>query len=193
MARQCTICTNPSRQRVDRALLEGMSLASCARRFNVGADALGRHLKAHVREALRKHALVEREVVQRGGRLAEQLQFISDKAGEILDAAQRAGNLSTALRALTELRESAKLLAVSTGELETEGKTQVNIAVQTNLVGIDTQVRVCTDFLQRYAPERLASDLRLDHRQVSPDPPLNRSIASGGECRPYANGVVEGE
>jgi hypothetical protein len=181
MARNCTVCTNPSRRRIDRALLEGISLASCARRFNVGADALGRHLKAHVQAPLRKHAALEREVVERGSRLKEQLEWIAQRAEEILVQAQRAGNLSTALRALAELRESAKLLAVSTGELEPDGKTQVNIAVQNNLIGTDMQVKVCTDFLQRYAPERLASDLRLDHRPVSPEAQLNAPTSLGDE------------
>jgi DNA-binding transcriptional ArsR family regulator len=129
MSRQCKACVSPSRRKIDRLLLEGQSFATIGRRFGLSDDTVGRHFRTHVEKALQKHAASERESLQRGARLQEQLQFISAKAEDILEQAQRAGNLSVALQALRELRESCRLAAVVAGELDDGNRTTVNVQI----------------------------------------------------------------
>ena len=95
----------------------------------MGEDSLRRHFRAHVEKALQKHAAAERESLQRGARLQEQLAYIVDQTEQIFLQAQGAGNLSVALKALAELRESAKLAAVAAGELADGSRTQINVQV----------------------------------------------------------------
>jgi hypothetical protein len=129
MARQCKVCVSASHRKIDRLLLEGQSFAKIGRRFGVSEDSLRRHFRSHVERALQKHAAAERESLQRGARLQEQLEFISAKAEDILEQAQRAGNLSVALQALRELRESCRLAAVAAGELDEGNRTTVNVQI----------------------------------------------------------------
>jgi DNA-binding transcriptional ArsR family regulator len=129
MSRQCKACVSPSRRKIDRLLLEGQSFATIGRRFSLSDDTVGRHFRTHVEKALQKHAAAERESLQRGARLEEQLRFIAEKAEQIFEQAQGAGNLSVALKALGELRESAKLTAIAAGELSDGSRTQVNVQV----------------------------------------------------------------
>ena len=77
-------------------MLEGQSFSSIARRFGLSDDSLGRHFRAHVERALQTHAAGQRESMKRGARLQEQLEFISAKAEDIPEQAQRGGNLHAA-------------------------------------------------------------------------------------------------
>ena len=136
----------------DRLLLEGQSFSAIGRRFGVSEDSLGRHFRTHVEKALQKHAAAERESLERGVRLQEQLEFTSAKAEDILEQAQRAGNLSVALQALRELRESCRLAAVAAGELDEGSRPQINVQVN---VG-DTIRNVRAYLLACQVPEDLA-------------------------------------
>ena len=185
MGRCCSVCTSPARRRIDRALLEGASLAGCARRYGVTPDALGRHFKTHLQGALQKYALAEREMVHRGARLQDQLNYIADKAQSILEAAEAAGNLNTALKALAELRQAAQLAAVAAGELS-DGKIQVNVQVNQEhvdeLVDQNTQIRIAVCYLQRHAPHLLMG--AISEPSVNPDSRClpQRTIPLQAEC-----------
>src|SRR5690242_9404676 len=125
--RYCSCCVHKSHKRLDRLLLEGRTFAEIGRLFGVHPEAVSRHFQAHVKAALQKHALIEKETLKRGSRLQDQLNYISDKAQSILEAAERASNFGVALAALKELRESARLAAIAAGELDEGNRTQVNI------------------------------------------------------------------
>jgi hypothetical protein len=60
MPRKCTICENPARNEIDKALVDpGAVLRAMARQFNVGRDALRRHVNGgHIAEKIvkAKHA-----------------------------------------------------------------------------------------------------------------------------------------
>lgn len=129
MARHCQCCVSKSHRAIDRALLSGQTIASVSRRFGVSWDSVQRHLKGHITKVLQKHALLERESVRRGGRLQEMLDYIARKAQDILEQAEAGGNLSIALHAVRELRESCKLAAIAAGELNEGAGTQVNIQI----------------------------------------------------------------
>lgn len=129
MSRQCKVCSSASRRRIDRLLLEGQSFSAIGRRFGLSDDSVGRHFRVHVEKALQKHAAADRESLQRGARLQEQLQYIADQAAAIFEQAQSAGNLGVALKALAELRESAKLAAIAAGEMSDGSRPQINVRV----------------------------------------------------------------
>jgi hypothetical protein len=161
-------------------------MAALAKKYSVSYEAMRRHFRRHLQKSLQRHAEANREEWKYGSRLATQLQFISDKAGEILEQAQRSGQLGIALKSLSELRESAKLLAISMGELEGEGhKTQVNIQVNNErmdkLVDVDTQIRVAVSYLERHAPHLLAHVLDSEQRH---------ELAADSEQQPEHDSVV---
>ena len=155
MSRQCNVCISASRRKIDRLLLEGQSFSAIGRRFGLSDDSLGRHFRAHVEKALQKHAAVERESIRRGARLQEQLEFIARKSEEIFEQAQSAGNLAVALKALAELRESAKLAAVAAGELSDGSRPQINIQFN---IG-DTIRNVRAYLLACRVPQNLTEDV----------------------------------
>jgi hypothetical protein len=132
--------------------MEGQSFSAIARRFGLSDDSLSRHFRAHITKPLQRHAAAERQSLERGARLQEQLEFIASKAEEIFTQAQGAGNVGVALKALAELRESAKLAAIAADELSDGSRAQINVQVN---VG-DTLRDVRAYLLACHVPQDLA-------------------------------------
>jgi transposase-like protein len=69
MPRKCTICENEARHKIDKSLsVGGMSLRAIARQFNVGRDALRRHVNGghiarKISEAVKAHEVVEADAL----------------------------------------------------------------------------------------------------------------------------------
>lgn len=98
MGRACSVCQSKNRDAIDAALLEGGSCRGIARRFAVSPDAVERHRKAHLSRSLVRTKITDGEAV------AAELAELKRKAEAIFDRAERADQLSTALRAIGEAR-----------------------------------------------------------------------------------------
>ncbi|MGI6601357.1 MAG: hypothetical protein ACOX3N_06025 [Dethiobacteria bacterium] len=114
MARTCSICTHQERQAIDRALVVGTSLRDIAGQFGVSKSALHRH-RAHIPEALTMAK--EAEEAARADDLLAEVVELQNRAVSILDRAEKAGQLQTALNGIREARRCLKLLAQLQGEL----------------------------------------------------------------------------
>lgn len=125
MPRTCTICTHESRRFLEEALIAGRSLRDIARQWRVSKDALARHKAKHLPKHLTEAK--EAEVVARADDLLDQVQRLRDRALGILDQAETAGDLRTAVSAVREARGCVELLGKLAGELQ-EGQT-VNVLV----------------------------------------------------------------
>jgi hypothetical protein len=126
MARSCTICLNPQREVIDRALIEGKPYRDIARHHATSKDALMRHHKAHLSPTLTRVAQRREE---RGAETAlNRLEHLYEKADRVLDAAEEAGSTGIQLAAIRELRGIVETLAKVTGELRPESSgVTVNI------------------------------------------------------------------
>lgn len=115
MPRTCTICTHERRSEIDAALLAEEPYRRIAARFGTSTGALQRH-KEHLPEHLAKAH--EAQEVAQADNLLEQVKDLQARALSILDKAETAGDLRTAVSAIREARAIFELLAKLTGELD---------------------------------------------------------------------------
>ncbi|HHY08275.1 MAG TPA: hypothetical protein GX530_07090 [Corynebacteriales bacterium] len=114
MARRCSVCNHPKREAIDRAIISGTPIRDIAGRFGVSKSAVYRH-KKHIPETLTKaHAAEE---MAQADNLLDEIKKLQTRTHKILSKAEKAGNLSTALKAIREARECLKMLAKLEGVL----------------------------------------------------------------------------
>ena len=93
MSRPCTICSSPSRKKVDAALVAGQTAASVARRYKLGVDSVRRHKRRDLSPALVK--VVRRENSEESASDAlrsvhERLEQLYERIDRFVDAAEDA-------------------------------------------------------------------------------------------------------
>jgi len=149
MPRTCTVCAHADRAAIDAALVQGRPIRDISLQFGVGHMALHRHKTAHLSQALAKAQ--EAQEVARGDALLAQVRELQARATSILDAAERSGDLKTALAAIAQARGCLELLAKLLGELQ-EGPT-VNVVLLPEWVRVRTAI---LNALEGYPEARLA-------------------------------------
>ena len=128
MPRKCTVCEHPQAEEINTALLNGVSLRNIAERYSVSKTALHRHKESHLPADLVK-AREAREIAKADS-LLDQVTELRDKALSILDKAEQAGDLRTALQGVREAKGCLELLAKLQGELAQEGTVNITISPQ---------------------------------------------------------------
>src|SRR5829696_7478950 len=127
MAQACTVCTHPDAVLINEALIiEKVSNRSVAKQYGVDHNAVQRHRK-HVPQLLVK-ASQAMEVAQADD-LLDQVRDLQRRALSILDKAEAADELRTALAAIAQARGNLELLGKLAGELQQEGATNIQIAL----------------------------------------------------------------
>ena len=127
MAQACTVCTHPDAVLINEALIiEKVSNRSVAKQYGVDHNAVQRHRK-HVPQLLVK-ASQAMEVAQADD-LLDQVRDLQRRALTILDKAEAADELRTALAAIAQARGNLELLGKLAGELQQEGATNIQIAL----------------------------------------------------------------
>ena len=114
MPMKCTICPHEKLEEINRALMSGLSLRNVAQRFSVSMHSLHRH-KRHI--PARMVQAQQAKEVTKADTLLEQVVELRDKAMSILEQAEQAGDLRTALQGIKEARACLELLAKLQGEL----------------------------------------------------------------------------
>ncbi len=135
MPRKCTICEHPKVEEINKALLETQNIAKVAKQYGVNYHALYRH-KDHI-PAILTQAQEAQEVAKADSLLA-QVTELRDKALSILDKAEQAGDLRTALQGIKEARGCLELLARLQGELQEQ--TTVNILINPQWLSLRTVI-----------------------------------------------------
>ncbi|HZF59226.1 MAG TPA: hypothetical protein VEZ19_12230 [Rubrobacter sp.] len=127
MPRSCTVCAHPKREEVDRALVEGVSAAEISGRYRtVGERAVRRHRSNHLPAKL---VMAEKAAeVAQADNLLDQVGDLQRRALAILDMAEEAGELRTALSAIREARGNLELLAKLLGELDERPVVNLNVS-----------------------------------------------------------------
>ncbi len=124
MPRTCSICSHAEKDVIEEALVAGESTGKLAGRYRtIHERALRRHRDNHLPAKL--VLAHEAEEVATADNLLEKVQDLQSRTLAILDKAEAAGDLRTALGAIREARGNVELLAKLLGELDE--RPQVNV------------------------------------------------------------------
>jgi hypothetical protein len=126
MPRRCTVCDHPMRHGIDEALVSGAPYRSVAKRFRLSESAVYRHKTEH----LPAHLLKAKEVEEaaRADDLLDQVRNLQAHALDILERAENAGDLRTALAAISQARGNLELLGKLAGELDERPVVNLNVS-----------------------------------------------------------------
>ena len=126
MPRRCTVCDHPERHSIDEALVTGAPYRSVAKRFERSESAVYRHKTEH----LPAHLLKAKEVEEaaRAADLLDQVRNLQAHALDILERAEKAGDLRTALSAISQARGNLELLGKLAGELDERPVVNLNVS-----------------------------------------------------------------
>jgi len=128
MPRRCTVCDHPERNGIDDALVSGAPYRSVARRFGLSESAVYRHKTEHLPARLLKAR--EAEEVAQADDLLEQVRHLQTHALDILDRAEKTGDLRTALAAISQARGNLELLGKLAGELDERPVVNLNVSTE---------------------------------------------------------------
>ena len=107
--RPCTVCRHPDAPSVDRALINHRPFRRIAVQFGLSLSAVIRHHDDHLPETLTKAKAAEETA--RADDLLDQVRALRNKSMSLLLAAEKAGDLRTALAGVREARACLELLA----------------------------------------------------------------------------------
>ena len=126
MPRSCLICQHPDRESIDKALARQASNRELARIYSLSEASVRRHRSNHL-PARMVMAEKAAELVE-ADNLLDQVGDLQRRALGILDRAEEAGELKTALSAIREARGNLELLAKLLGELDERPVMNLNIS-----------------------------------------------------------------
>jgi hypothetical protein len=126
MPRRCTVCDHPERHSIDEALITGAPYRSVAKRFGLSESAVYRHKVEHLPTQLLKAREVEE--VASADDLLDQVRNLQAHALDILERAEKVGDLRTALAAISQARGNLELLGKLAGELDERPVVNLNVS-----------------------------------------------------------------
>ena len=126
MPRSCTVCVHPKREEINRALVGGASNRSVASLHDVSEASVRRHKGKHLPAKLVMAQAAEE--VAEADTLLDQVKGLQARAYALLDKAEEAGELRTALSAIREARGNLELLAKLLGELDERPVVNLNVS-----------------------------------------------------------------
>jgi hypothetical protein len=128
MPRRCTVCGHLESHSIDEALVNGTAYRSVAKRFELSESAVYRHKIEHLPAHLLKAR--EAEETARADDLLDQVRYLQAHALDILERAEKAGDLRTALAAISQARGNLELLGKLAGELDERPVVNLNVSPQ---------------------------------------------------------------
>jgi hypothetical protein len=159
--RPCSVCAHSRRQVIDRALVEGEADTQISAKFRgLSDDAVRRHRESHLPATLSR-ARQAAEVARADGLLA-QVQNLKARAAAILDTAEAAGDLRTALGGIREARGCIELLGRLEGEIK--DSPMFNVTVNTEWISIQATIVAA---LASYPQARAALLAALEEHNVA--------------------------
>lgn len=141
MAGTCSACRHKQRGAIDEALARGESVRDIAGRFKLSKTAVDRHGRDHLTKALAKAEAAE---VVRADDLLSKIDGLEADANRIRKAAEKSGDLRTALAGLREVTRIHELVARMQGELRDK--------IVVNLIEVPEYLQLRSALLQALAP-----------------------------------------
>ena len=138
MGRTCAVCGHKDLDEINRLLLSGTSFRDIAGQFDLSKTALARHKASHIHELLSKSSDLKAEVEStQGNQTLAEVRELKVRALEILEEAQGAGDLKTALLGIREARSCLELCMKAEGQIK---DTQINILVNPQWIELRTLI-----------------------------------------------------
>jgi transposase-like protein len=122
------VCAHLQRQDIDELLVSGAPYRSVAKRFGLSESAVYRHKTEHLPAHLSKAK--EAEEAARADDLLDQVRHLQTHALDILERAEKSGDLRTALAAISQARGNLELLGKLAGQLDERPVVNLNISPQ---------------------------------------------------------------
>jgi len=139
---RCKSCRHPSHEEYDRDYFNGkITKSEYARRVGCSIPSVTRHLENHVPKNLA--AATEAQAVAKADTLLEDVKGLRKKAVGILEAAEKAGDLKTALLGIREARSCMELLAKVEGQLK--DTPQINFTLSAEWIELRTIMLTALD------------------------------------------------
>jgi len=123
------VCDHPESHSIDEALVTGAPYRSVAKRFELSESAVYRHKTEHLPAHLSK-ARAANEVAQ-ADNLLDQVRNLQGHVLDILERAEKTGDLRTALAAISQAsqaRGNLELLGKLAGELDERPVVNLNLS-----------------------------------------------------------------
>jgi len=140
--RPCTVCQHPNRDEIDKRLAIDSNFAGISRDFaGISEDALKRHKEKHLPGTLAKAENIKE--VAKADALLEDVKSLRKKALGILESAEKAGDLKTALLGIREARSCMELLAKVEGQLK--DAPQINFVLSAEWIELRTLIITALD------------------------------------------------
>ena len=127
MPRSCSVCTHAEGEAINQALVAGESAPKIAAKYRVSDDAITRH-RAHVPATLAKATEAKETAI--ADDLLAQVKALRNKSISILQKAEAAGDLRTALLGIREARACVELLLEVEGELNRQPVINLHISAE---------------------------------------------------------------
>jgi len=112
---QCDTCNHKSRLQIDREIIQGKNLSKIAKEYNLSYNSVYNHSKEHISRQLAQ-SMAKKQLAEDLDILHE-VESLIKRTKHILDTAEKAGKLDTALRAIGEARGSYQLLTQTAFQL----------------------------------------------------------------------------
>src|SRR5215211_6474950 len=128
MPRRCTVCDHLERHSIDETLVTGAPYRSVAKQFELSESAVYRHKTEHLPVHLLQAK--EAEEVAQADDLLDQVRNLQAHALDILERAEKAGDLRTALAAISQARGNLELLGKLAGELDERPVVNLNVSAE---------------------------------------------------------------
>jgi transposase-like protein len=122
------VCDHPESRGIDEALVGGAPYRSVAKRFGLSESSVYRHKSEHLPAHLLKAR--EAEEAARADDLLEQVRDLQGHALNILNRAEKAGDLRIALAAISQARGNLELLGKLAGELDERPVVNLNVSAE---------------------------------------------------------------
>jgi len=135
--RRCSICINPEREAIEKAIVEGQSYRRIATYFNCSAEAIRRHINnGHVSADLLKNSKLSE--IKREKSVTDQVKLLCNRGYKLLDKAEKI-DIRAEISAFRELREIFQLLGKLTGELQA---ASIHISQSQSQVALNAEKKV---------------------------------------------------
>jgi hypothetical protein len=129
MPRRCTVCDHKERATIDRLLVrQARANRAIALRYGLIHTSLRRHRDNHLPAKLAKAEAASE--LARSDQLLAELRDLHERTRLMLEDAEAAGDLSTALRAVREARGCLELLAKLLGEFPERPELHLHLSAE---------------------------------------------------------------
>jgi hypothetical protein len=128
MPRKCSVCSNPNRAEIDKALVAGNGYRTLTDRYGLSKTALIRHKTDHLPASIVKAH--EAEEVLQADSLLDRLRTINRETADVLRDVRRIKDYDLWLKAIARAEKQIELEGRLLGELQAQQVVNVSVSPQ---------------------------------------------------------------